>query len=694
MSEPGVGRGFGSRIASDSFVYGLGGIANQAVAILLVPIYARVLGDTGLGITSVLNSIISLSLMLVGLALPQAFFRWYLREAADHVERSHILRTTLAVRIAASLAGFALVLLAAVPLTAVLFGGENLLLFALAAPIVLFDSFSGIPLSFLRAERRSRDYVIISLTRAITGSVLIVLLVVVLQFGVVGVALGSAIAAALSAGIGAWVIWRTGMWRPVLDRDLSRAMLAFALPLVPAAVAGWTLNLADRPLLLAITDSEAVVGVYALGYTGGLVINALAIQPFSLAWGATFWEISRSDDAPRVFARTLTWFLAIASAAALFLSAIGTDVIRLLFTPDFEDSRYIVPFSAFAFVLYGAYTIVATGLSVVGRSGILATTMLIAAGVSLGLNLLLIPVLGMYGAAISTVAGYGLLVVLAGWQSQRLYPVPWQLGRAVVILGLAVALSALALLGPDQTLWRVGAILALSADPHRHRHRAPDPGPPAAPGPPAPMSADRPDRPPHPDLADARAAERRHVRPRARDGRCRPPRRQAPGADTVHLSAAPLRCAPPRADPRRRGSHAHPHRAGRADRRATARRPAGRVLPRRRRPRLATDAGPLAMARAAGRAARGSVAHELRGHRRLPPRARRASRGGPAGRGPHAVRAVATACGAPRPVPRRPEPEQGLRDGHVIWPTRSSARGSATSIPPRSRRSSPRMTSC
>jgi O-antigen/teichoic acid export membrane protein len=459
MSEPGVARGFGSRIASDSFVYGLGGIANQAVAILLVPIYARVLGDEGLGITGVLNSIISLSLMLVGLALPQAFFRWYLREAADHVERAHILRTTLAVRIAASLAGFALVLLAAVPLTAVLYGGENLLVFVLVAPIVLFDSFNGIPLSFLRAERRPRDYVAISLTRAITGSVLIVVLVAVLQLGVVGVALGSAIAAAVSAGIGAWVIWRTGMWRPVLDRDLSRAMLGFALPLVPAAVAGWTLNLADRPLLQVITDSKAVVGVYTLGYTGGLVINALAVQPFSLAWGATFWEISRSDDAPRTFARTLTWFLAIACAVALFLSAIGTDVIRLLFTPDFEDSRYIVPFSAFAFVLYGAYTIVATGLSIVGRSGILATTMLIAAGVALGLNLLLIPVLGMYGAAIATVAGYGLLVILAGWQSQRLYPVPWQLGRAAVILGLAVALSALALLGPDQTLWRVGAIL-------------------------------------------------------------------------------------------------------------------------------------------------------------------------------------------------------------------------------------------
>jgi peptidoglycan/LPS O-acetylase OafA/YrhL len=65
----------------------------------------------------------------------------------------------------------------------------------------------------------------------------------------------------------------------------------------------------------------------------------------------------------------------------------------------------------------------------------------------------------MYGAAVSTVIGYGLLAILAGWLSQRHYPVPWQLLRAVVILGLAAALSALALLGPDNPLWRVGAIL-------------------------------------------------------------------------------------------------------------------------------------------------------------------------------------------------------------------------------------------
>ena len=49
-------RGFGSRLASDSVVYGLGGMANQAVAIILVPIYARQLGAEGVGVAGVLNS--------------------------------------------------------------------------------------------------------------------------------------------------------------------------------------------------------------------------------------------------------------------------------------------------------------------------------------------------------------------------------------------------------------------------------------------------------------------------------------------------------------------------------------------------------------------------------------------------------------------------------------------------------------
>lgn len=455
-------RGLAARLAGDSLVYGLGGVANQAVAVVLVPIYARQLGPSGVGISGVLNSTISLALMMAALALPQAFFRWYLREADNERARSVVLSTTLGIRIAGSLLAGALVLLAAIPITGVLYDGAYLLVFALAAPIVLFDSFNAIPLSFLRADRRPGDYIRITLTRAIVGSVLILVLVVIVKVGVVGVAIGSAVAAALSAAIGAWVMVRIGA-RPRIDVPLARHMLAFALPLVPASIAGWILNLSDRPLLQLITGSSAIVGVYSLGYTIGLMTNALIVQPFSLAWGAAHWEISLQEGASRSFARVLSWFLAVASGAALLISALGTDAIRILVGDAFEMSRYIVPFSAFAYVLYGTYSIVSAGLGIVGRSGMVAVTMALAAVASVLMNLALIPPFGMFGAAISTLASYGIVAVITGWVSQRHYPVPWHLGRAAGILVLAGGLSALALLGPDHVLWRLGCVAAYPA---------------------------------------------------------------------------------------------------------------------------------------------------------------------------------------------------------------------------------------
>ena len=460
---PSATRGFGARLAGDSLVYGLGGVANQAVAVLLVPIYARQLGPEGVGVTGVLNATVALSLMVVGLALPQAFFRWYLREAETRGDRARVLGTVLGIRIAASLGGAALVLLAAVPITALLYDGAHLLVFALVAPIVLFDSFTAIPLSFLRAERRPRDYVTVSVARAVMGTVLILGLVIVVQQGVVGVALGAAIAAGLAAVIGAVALARAGVLRPRLDPALARPMLGFALPLVPAAMAAWTLNLSDRPLLQGITGDSAAVGVYTLGYTAGLVINALVVQPFALAWGAAHWEITRADDAPPTFARVLTWFLVGAVGVAVALSALGTDAIRLLAGPAFEESRYIVPFSAFSYVLYGAHAIVASGLSIVGRSTLVAASMGAAAVATVVLNIVLIPAFGIYGAAVSTAVGYALLVVLSGAASQRHYPVPWQTGRAALIVGVGIGLTAAALLGPDHLGWRLACVAAYPA---------------------------------------------------------------------------------------------------------------------------------------------------------------------------------------------------------------------------------------
>lgn len=454
MSGPGLLR----RLAGDSAIYGIGGVANQALAIVLVPVYARALGVTNYGTVAILTTTLSLTTLVATLALPQAFFRSYLKEADDDRERARVLHTAAGLRLIVSLVTLLIFSALSLPLAILLMGStDDWMLVALLGPIVFFDTLNLVPLSLLRADRRPMLYAAISFSRAVLGSALIVVLVVAFELGVMGVVIGSLVSSLVSATAGVAILVRDGRFGLSMHRPLVRHMLLFSLPLVPASVASWTLNLSDRYLIDLFAGRDAV-GLYSAGYTVGLAINALAVAPFTLAWGAAYWEISRHDNAPQIISRVLTGFVAIATFLALGLGALGTDAIRLLLTPAFEEGRYVTPFSAFAYVCYGIFTIVTTGLNLESQTRRVPLIMGLAAIANVLLNVALIPVLGFMGAAISTLASYGLLAASGGIVSQRVYPVPWDLPRVGLLMAMGLGLAGAALIGPDHALWRVGCV--------------------------------------------------------------------------------------------------------------------------------------------------------------------------------------------------------------------------------------------
>lgn len=452
-------RGLLSRLISESAIYGLGAAASQIVGIILVPVYARQLGATNYGVVAILNTTISLTAAIAGQALAQAFFRTYLKDSATAAERRHVLATSMTLRLLVSGLAAALLAVLSVPLATVLLGNpDDAGLILLVAAIVFVDTSMVIPLSQLRAERRPMTYAGLALARAGLGSAFIILFVVFLDMGVQGVLLGSLTAALLTAVAGIAVLLRDGL-RLGWDGAIVRDMLAFAIPLVPAAAASWSLSFVDRFFLQGIDGSYAV-GVYAAGYTVGLAVNVFAIQPFTLMWAAAKWDIYREDArAPEVFARVTTAFCVTGSFIALAVAAAGTDVIRLLLTPEFEASRYVVPFSAFAAVLYGVYTLTGTGLNVVARTGWIAGSFGAAAILNVIMNVLLIPPFGFMGAAVATIVGYAFLAALTGFLSDRYYPIPWQLPRATGALTLGFALAVAAVVGPDHIGWRAACFL-------------------------------------------------------------------------------------------------------------------------------------------------------------------------------------------------------------------------------------------
>ena len=448
-----------SRLLSESVVYGLGAAASQIVGIILVPIYARKLGASEYGIVAILSTTISLSSVIAGLALAQAFFRTYLKDTATVAERRHVLATSVVLRAVLSGVAGILIALLSVPLAVALFGDAaraDLLLYV--AAIVFVDTTTVIPLSYLRAERRPFGYAMLALTRATLGSALVIVFVVVVNLGVRGVLLGSLGAAVITAAAGTAILIGGGV-RLGWDGVLVRSMLAFSLPLVPAAAASWALSFIDRFFLQAM-DGSRIVGIYAAGYTVGLAVNVFVVQPFTLMWGAAKWDIYRDEErAPWIFARVTTAFAVVGSFMALGAAAFGTDVMRVLLTTEFEPGRFVVPFSAFAAVLYGVYTLAGTGLNIAARTGWIAAAFIGAAGLNIVLNIVLIPPFGFMGAAYATVAGYAALALVTGLLSERYYSIPWQIPQTVAALGLGFALGVAALVGPDALAWRLACFV-------------------------------------------------------------------------------------------------------------------------------------------------------------------------------------------------------------------------------------------
>ncbi len=448
------------RLVSESAIYGLGGVANQALAIVLVPIYARQLGVANYGVLAIVNTTLSLGLMVTTLALPQAFFRSYLKESETEADRVRVLRASLGLRLLASAGGLAVFALLAVPLTAVLFGSAaELPVLLVIGPIIFFDSLNLVPLSFLRANRRPRPYAVLAFARAVLGSVLIIVMVVVFRLGVLGVVLGSLGSSVVATTVGLAILSRSNALKVSWDPKLMRHMLAFSLPIVPAAVGGWVLNLSDR-YIVQLFDGRVAVGIYAAGYTVGLVINALVIQPFSLGLGRRIL----GDRAPGGRAAHLRQGDGRLHGPGLHRGAGAVarwgPMRSACSCPRISIPRdFVVPFAAFAYVAYGVYTIAATGLNLESQTRWLPITIGVAAALAVGLNLALVPPFGYIGAAISTLVTYAVLAVLTGYVGQRYYPVPWPLVPVVSSVALGLGLAAAALGGPDNVLWRLGCVV-------------------------------------------------------------------------------------------------------------------------------------------------------------------------------------------------------------------------------------------
>jgi len=448
-------------IGKHTLIYALGIMIGKAASFIMLPIYTRYLTPSAYGTLELLEMTTDVIGMIAGAGIASAVFKFY----ADYdtpEERGRVISTASWAVLSLSLGTAALGFALAPQVTRLVFRTPTPpAYFRLFFVIYFVQSAAIIPLLYLRALNKSVLFVSLNVGQLVLTLSLNILFVVALRLGVRGVLYSSLIAGTASAlVVGTYVFRRTGTH---FSTPLIRRLIRFSLPLVLWSLGSFVLTFSDR-YFLNYYHGTAVVGLYSLAYQFGFVLAAFASRPFSSVWDPQRFEVAKQPDAGEVFRRVFFYMSLVVLFGAFAITVLVRDVIAVMAAPAFRSAYRVVPILLLTMVLQSWTSYCNIGIYLKHRTRLAAGAAIIGVVAALGLNLLLIPPFGAFGAAWATVGAFVVRFAVVYVASQRLYHVDYGWGRVLrLCLILAAAYVVHEFVVPDHVLASVSFNLALLA---------------------------------------------------------------------------------------------------------------------------------------------------------------------------------------------------------------------------------------
>ncbi len=441
------------RLSRQTLIYGVGNVLTRLVAFLLLPIFTHHLSPDRFAVYVLFYMSIAVAMEVVRLGMDIALLRYYVLEQ-DQARRRVIFSTIFWVALVVSTALGAVLWLGARSWVGLIIASAEphpewmIYTLKLCAGIMWFDNMSAFPLVVMRGEGQAGRFTTVKLAGVTAQVGLTVLFLVGMNRGVAGIFEANLLSSALILGFCLPTIIRR--LRPALDRMMLKACLAFGLPNVPNALFVITVELADRKIL-ELLRGTVEAGLYSAGYRLGMFL-AIVATGFRFAWQPFFLQVSDRPDARQVYARVLTYYLAIVGWLYLLLTAFIEPLVRWdipgvgpLIDPEFWPGLGVFPVVLLAHVWSGVYAVFIVGIYLKKKTRALPIITGAAAVINIGGNLLLVPVWGMWASAWLTVVSYAVMALFLYLYISRHYFIRFEWGRVAhltVVAGLTFAAGA------------------------------------------------------------------------------------------------------------------------------------------------------------------------------------------------------------------------------------------------------------
>lgn len=431
------------RLLRHGSVYLLGNILNRVGAFLLLPLYTTYLSVSEYGVLEILYSTTAILSVVFAAGMSHTTLRFYF-EFEEQRDRNAVITTNLAMILAFSLLGAIVLHTARYSLSDVLFDTTS---YASAIDLVLLimvlELSTEIGFAYLRAKEQSSFYVKLSLSRLVLQIGLSIYFVSNLHMGVQGVLLANLASVALGwLAVTGYTLSRCGV---AIHLDKLPAMLRYSVPVAMTAIVGTVTFNSDRFLVKEMMSLEAV-GLYGLALKFALLLTFLVAEPFFRAYGPFRFSIIHQDNARDIQALVVHYLLVGAIFVGLGISIFMPEVLQLASSAAYVSAYHYTPLLLLGVTVSAMSYCFETGILYKKKPKYIFYISATVFFVKVGLNLALIPILGLYGAAVTYLVSSLFHATLINLISQRLYPVTYYYLDMVKIVTIGVMIYLLSLI--------------------------------------------------------------------------------------------------------------------------------------------------------------------------------------------------------------------------------------------------------
>jgi O-antigen/teichoic acid export membrane protein len=423
------------KLAGETIVYGASTMIGRLLNWLLMPFYIRILTTYEYGVVVNFYGIVSILLVVLTYGLETGFFRF----SGKYYDENSVFKTLLALLGVTSGAFLFLGFIFYENLSHIFYGGEHASSILLLFIVLSVDSFIALPFARLRLQNRAIKFGIIKFINIganIFFNLFFLLLVPQLiqrnivneditaiyqnYSGVFYVFLSNALSSVITFFI---LIPQFINLKSFIDFSILRPVLIYSMPVLFVGITGMITQNIDKIILPALLEGNGFrqLAVYGANFKIG-VLMSLFTQSFRFAFEPFFFK--NKDKGVGSYSKVMDYFiffgLMIFLGVTLFI-----DVINVVLTAGYIRGNIIIPVVLLALLFYGIYFNLSLWYKLTDRTWYGALFGSIGAVITVVLNILLVPVMGVLGSAIALLAGYFVMMLLSWIIGSKYYPVPY-----------------------------------------------------------------------------------------------------------------------------------------------------------------------------------------------------------------------------------------------------------------------------